>query len=77
MSGLYKCEITYLAPASISCPVVVTITRLVLVSPPSDVRLYQGAAEVTNSSLGPVLEDAEVSLRCVAAGGQPGPPRGC
>ena len=73
MSGLYKCEITYLAPASISCPVVVTITRLVLVSPPSDVRLYQGAAEVTNSSLGPVLEDAEVSLRCVAEGGRPAP----
>ena len=35
VSGLYKCEITYLAPASISCPVMVTITRLVLVSPPS------------------------------------------
>ena len=61
MSGLYKCEITYLAPASISCPVVVTITRLVLVSPPSDVRLYHGAADVTNTSLGPVQEDSEVS----------------
>ena len=61
VSGLYKCEITYLAPASIPCPVVITITRLVLVSPPSDVRLYHGAADVTNSSLGPVQEDSEVS----------------
>ena len=61
VSGLYKCEITYLAPASIPCPVVITITRLVLVSPPSDVRLYHGATDVTNSSLGPVQEDLEVS----------------
>ena len=73
MSGLYKCEITYLAPASISCPVVVTITRLVMVSPPSDVRLYHGASDVTNTSLGPVTEDSEVSLRCVAEGGRPAP----
>ena len=61
MTGLYKCEITYLAPASISCPVVVTITRLVLVSPPSNVRLYHGTSDVTNTSLGPVQEDSEVS----------------
>ena len=73
VSGLYKCEITYLAPASISCPVMVTIARLVMVSPPSDVRLYHGASDVTNTSLGPVTEDSEVSLRCVAEGGRPAP----
>ena len=59
MSGLYKCEITCLATSSISCPVVLAITRLVLVTPPSSVRLYHGAREVTNSSLGPVMEDEE------------------
>ena len=72
-SGLYKCEITYLAPVSISCPVMVTIARLVMVSPPSGVRLYHGASDVTNTSLGPVTEDSEVSLRCVAEGGRPAP----
>ena len=74
VTGLYKCEITYLAPASISCPVVVPISRLVLVSPPSSLHLYHGlTTEVTNSSLGPVTEDAPVSLRCVARGGRPPP----
>ena len=40
ISGVYKCEITYLKTASISCPVVRLISKLIVVTLPSNVHLY-------------------------------------
>ena len=70
--GRYKCEITYLAPRA--CPVVRLISRLVVISLPTSLNLYSSQlgtrAEllVTNSTVGPVSEGTEVSLRCVSSG---------
>ena len=40
ITGVYKCEITYLKTASISCPVVRLISKLIVVTLPSHVQLF-------------------------------------